>query len=300
MSVRFGAASSSRRKKNSYGSSRRSTQSKSRLTKGRAKRNRTMAKRKRELRMPSVAMPNLGGLFSRAAGFALAGVLLASLSVGLLAGYRWLTTVNYFALTDVKVQGGSRLSREHILKTAGLEIGANTLSLNIERIKDAVDRDPWVDTVSVKRILPGGVDIRFRERVPVFLVQYEGAPYYADGNGRLIDKVEPGKFVSLPQIEIEAGMEKHLDVLGRFRGMVLNKRTPFDLSQVAWIRLSWGRGLEVKLMDRDILLCIGPGDWMQNLFRLNLVWADLKKRRELDRVSLITAQDDKVWVEKRM
>jgi cell division protein FtsQ len=52
-------------------------------------------------------------------------------------------------------------------------------------------------------------------------------------------------------------------------------------------------------MDTGILLCVGSENWMRNLYRLNLVWADLKRRGELDKVGIITAQDDKVWVEKR-
>ena len=76
-------------------------------------------------------------------------------------------------------------------------------------------------------------------------------------------------------------------------------RVPFELGQIAWLRLSWGRGLEIQLMDSGILLCLGSREWERNLSRMNQVWSDLRRRGELDKIALITAEGDKVWVEKR-
>ncbi len=297
-----GLALGSKRKGNSYGYGGKTAKPSkpSRLGRVGAKRNKqVMAKPRREMTLPRIGMPSVTGIAAKTGVFVLVTVFLAAVSVGLLAGYRWLTTVNYFALTNITVNGLSRLGKEHVFEKAELVYGANVLSLNIDKIKAELTSDPWVDTASVKRVLPGTLEINVTERVPVFLVQYEGSPYYADASGKLIDKVEPGAFVSLPQIEIEAGMEKHLDLLTKLREMAASSHTPFTMDEVAWIRLSWGRGLEVRLMNQDVSLCMGSKDWERNLYRLNLVWADLKKRNELGRVAQITAQDDKVWVEKR-
>lgn len=305
MNVRAGSVSgfslSPRRKSNSYGSGSKSA-TPSRLIRGGTKRNKPLAVRRerdREFSLPRLSLPSITGVATKAGVFVMCAVFLAALSVGLLTGYRWLTTVNYFALTNISVSGLSRLGKEHVFDVADLEYGANVLSLNIDKIKSALANDPWVDTASVKRVLPGALEINVIERRPIFLVQYEGAPYYADGAGRLIDKVETGQFVSLPQLEVEAGMEKHLGLLSQLREMAAANHTPFSMKDVAWIRLSWGRGLEVRLLSQDVSLCIGAKDWERNLYRLNLVWADLRKRNELNQIAQITAQDDKVWVEKR-
>jgi cell division protein FtsQ len=60
-------------------------------------------------------------------------------------------------------------------------------------------RDPWIETASVKRVLPGTVSIQVPNACPPYLVHYEGALYYCDETGRLIDKVEAGAFVSCPR-----------------------------------------------------------------------------------------------------
>ena len=110
--------------------------------------------------------------------------------------------------------------------------------------------------------------------------------------------MQADKFVSLPQVEVESGMERHLPILEELRKAIAAKQTPFGLDQVAWIRLSWRYGLEVRLMDRNVLLCVGVDDWKNNLTRLGLVWTNLVKRGELDLAAIISAQNRKVWVEK--
>lgn len=241
----------------------------------------------------------LGRAMTRLASMAFAAVFVLALSVGLLAGYRWLTTVRYFSLEDVEITGLSRLAEDRVRTVAGIEPGSNLLALSMERVRSEIGRDPWVESVAVTRVLPGTLKIQVVEKVPSFLVQYRETLYYADGSGRIIDKVEPGSFVSLPQIEIEAGMERKTELLARLRENASGHAALFDLSKVAWIRLSWGRGVEIKLLDSGVLFCIGSGDWERNLSRLGMVWADLRKRGETEQIALITAEGDKVWVEKR-
>lgn len=303
MNVRVGTLSgltggSTKRRRNGYGSASPRITVKSRIVKSRSNRNRN-ARGASRLSMPGLHFGGVGRLFTRVVSLALVGVVVLAVSVGLLAGYRWLTTINYFALQNVAISGCSRLSEEHIRELTGLTPGVNVLSLSLDRMRAELGREPWVDAVTVKRVLPGTMEIDLKEKTPSYLVQYEGTLYYADEAGRIIDKVEPGQFVSLPQIEIEAGMEKHLELLADLRRAIAEHRVPFDLAQIAWLRLSWGRGLEIRLMDSGILLCLGSKQWQRNLHRMNLVWTDLRRRGELDKVSLITAEGDKVWVEKR-
>lgn len=302
MNVRAGAltgfgAMSSKKRRNGYGGGPRITV-KSRIVKSRGNRNRN-ARGETSLSLPSVSVKGVGRFFTRAVSMAFMAAVVLAVSVGLLAGYRWLTTVNYFALQQTVITGCSRLSEDHIRGVAGLTPGVNVLSLSMDRMRADLAREPWVDSVAVRRVLPGSIVVEVKEKSPSYLVQYQGTLYYADEVGRIIDKVEPGQFVSLPQIEVEAGMEKHLPLLADLRRAMAEHQVPFDFGQIAWLRLSWGRGLEIRLMDPGIVLCLGSQQWHRNLARMNLVWTDLRRRGELDKVGLITAEGDKVWVEKR-
>lgn len=294
----LGLGGSKRRGRNSYGVAMPKVKVKSRIVKTRNNRNRN-SRGYSNLSMPSLSLGGVGRFFTRAVSLAFCTALVLAVSVALLAGYRWLTSINYFALQNVTVNGCSRLSEEHIKEIAGLTPGANVLALSMDRMRDAIAHEPWVDSVMIRRLLPGSIAVDVTEKKPSYLVQYQGTLYYADEGGRIIDKVEPGQFVSLPQIEVEAGMEKHLSLLADLRQAIAEHRVPFELGQIAWLRLSWARGLEIQLMDSGILLCLGSRNWERNLSRMNLVWTDLRKRGELDTVGLITAEGDKVWVERR-
>ncbi|EKO37828.1 MAG: cell division septal protein [Solidesulfovibrio magneticus str. Maddingley MBC34] len=304
MNVRAGTLSgfggiSAKKKRNGYGGPRITVKSRTVSSRGNKNRNARSGGGGGGVKLPAVSFGGLGKVFTRAVSMAFMGAIVLAVSVALLAGYRWLTTVNYFALQQADIAGCSRLSEEHLRQVAGLTPGVNVLSLSMDRMRAELSREPWVDSVSVKRVLPGTIHIEVREKAPSYLVQYQGTLYYADEVGRIIDKVEPGQFVSLPQIEVEAGMEKHLPILADLRRAVAEHQVPFDFGQIAWLRLSWGRGLEIRLMEPGIVLCLGSQNWRRNLSRMNMVWMDLRRRGELDKVGLITAEGDKVWVEKR-
>jgi len=240
----------------------------------------------------------VGGLFVKLCTLVLGCVLMVAVSIGLLAGYRWLTTIEYFTIRDVQIAGNSRMSVEDVLAQAEVRPGTNLLAVNMENVESLLTKSPWIESAQVTRVLPDTLKIRVSEREPSYLVQYEESLCYADGEGRIIDKAQPDKFVSLPQVEVESGMERHLPILEDLRRSIADKKTPFGLDQVAWIRLSWRYGLEVRLMDRNVLLCVGVDDWKNNLAHLVLVWSDLVKRGEMDQAAIISAQNHKVWVEK--
>lgn len=240
----------------------------------------------------------IGGLFTKLCAMVVGCVVLVAVSVGLLAGYRWLTTIDYFTIRDLQVAGLSRMAREDVLTQAELSPGMNLLAVNMESVESLLVKSPWIESAQVTRVLPDTLKIQVVEREPSYLVQYEDSLCYADGEGRIIDKVQADTFVSLPQVEVESGMERHLPVLEELRKAIAAKQTPFGLDQVAWIRLSWRYGLEVRLMDRNVMLCVGVDDLKNNLTHMGLVWANLAKRGELDSAAIISAQNRKVWVEK--
>jgi cell division protein FtsQ len=299
---RLGLASGRNRNAHSYGggsdSRAKITASRSGSREGRLPLAKVKVNKSRGGAVAGVAKASLiGGLFARLCTLVVACVALVAVSIGLLAGYRWLTTIDYFTIRDLQITGVSRMAREDVLAQAELKPGMNLLAVNMENVESLLTKNPWIESAQVTRVLPDTLKIRVNEREPSYLVQYEDSLCYADGEGRIIDKVQSDQFVSLPQVEVESGMERHLPVLDELRKAIAAKQTPFGLDQVAWIRLSWRYGLEVRLMDRNVLLCVGVDDWKNNLTRMGLVWANLAKRGELDRTAIISAQNRKVWVE---
>lgn len=230
---------------------------------------------------------------------ALVVVLMAGVSLGLLAGYRWLTSHPYFSLKQVEVVGNSRLSDGEVLQRTGVFLGQNTLELSMGKIQQNLSDDPWIDGVTVRRVLPDRLHIEVDERKAFFWVQMGEKLYYADYSGEGIVPVAPEKFVSLPMLSIpQDDIENAPEFVAGFVDFMEQRKMPFALPEVSWVRISRKDGVEVYLEGRDLLLVSDLGDWRDNFLRIKQVWSDLEKRGELSSVRRITGHDGKVWLSK--
>ena len=231
-------------------------------------------------------------------------VLLAFVGAGLLVGlalgslhlYRYATTNPFFATRTVNITGNVRLQRDAVLELTGVHLGDNSLAVSIAGMEKGISQSPWIEEVSVKRVLPDRFDIRLRERSPWFWMQHGGLLYYADELCRPIAPVESANFVSLPALEIQAGAEELLTNMKKYVAGLKGNAIPVDYAAVSWIRLSPGKGVEVYVESRDIHLSIAPNDWNGNLHRLGVVLGDLARRNEWSLVREVRAADGSVWV----
>ena len=207
---------------------------------------------------------------------------------------RWLAT----GAITIEIHGNSRLDSREILKTADLVEGANILALSIDAIEDSLSTSPWVEEVSVKRVLPGTLVIGVKEKVPAFWLLHEGKLYYADALGKIIAPVVAGKFASLPTLEVEPGAEDATAALPDLLKSLQESHLPLNLTAVSWVRLSPARGVEVYVDDKRLKISLGLEEWLPNLNRLGKTLADLGRRGEMPDIREIRAQGSNVWVEK--
>lgn len=223
---------------------------------------------------------------------------LASLSVGLLFGYRWLTSSSFFGLEQISVQGNERLSRGDVLGSADVGLGLNCLGVNVSEVRARLASNPWVGWASVRRELPGKLFIKIREREPQFWVRKDGTLHYADAEGHIIAPVTPERFASLPVLTVEEGAESYFTMLPQLLEMMQDGHLPFSLAQVAWVRLTGTRELELRLDQPAVTLTFELDDWQTKLERVNLVWRDLHRRGEFETAEVISARGGRVWVDR--
>jgi len=231
-------------------------------------------------------------------------VLLAAVGAGLLVGlalgslhlYRYATSSPFFATKTVNITGNVRLQRDAVLNLTGVQLGDNCLAVSIAGLEKSISKSPWIEEVSVKRVLPDRFDIRLRERIPWFWVRHEDILYYADELGRPIAPVESASFISLPALEVQAGAEELLPNMKMYVAGLKGNAIPVDYAAVSWIRLSPGKGVELYVENRDIYLSVAPDDWNANLNRLGVVLGDLARRNELPLVREVHAANGSVWV----
>jgi cell division protein FtsQ len=82
---------------------------------------------------------------------------------------------SFFAIDAIDVVGTSHLTPARAIHLAGVERGANALSVDLGAAEARLERDPWVASATVERSLPGTITIRVTERTPVLAVEREGA-----------------------------------------------------------------------------------------------------------------------------
>ena len=257
----------------------------------------------RVFRLPHVRLPRFhlprGSMVSV---LALGGLLVTvpAVVVGVCALSLWLygkaTTSDFFATTHIDVSGNVRLSRDMVLQYGGIREGDNSLAVSITEMERRLRATPWVEEVSVKRLLPDRFVIRLRERMPSFWVQRNGALYYANERGEIIAPVESENFLSLPTLLVENGGEDAIDYLGRFMADLNSGSLPVEAGAIASVTLSASRGVEVYLEDRELRLSIATDDWSGNLARLGVTLGDLARRQELKNVRDVRAVHGNVWV----
>ncbi len=250
-------------------------------------------------RRPS-AIARLAGGIRRLAFFA---VFLCVLVSTLFAVYRfslwlygWMHTSPMFVTRHIDITGNVRLQRDVILHLGGLKEGDNVFEVSVAAVERRLRTTPWVEDVSVKRVLPDQFVIRLHERMPSFWVRKDGRLFYSNDRGEIIAPVESDNFMSLPILSIEAGCEDAIPYLSRLMRDIRDGQLPVEAGAVATVDVTAARGVEMYLEDRELRLSLAPDDWNGNLLRLGATIGDLARRRELSQAREVRASRDSVWV----
>ncbi len=128
----------------------------------------------------------------------------AALVLGLSVTVAWgarrhVLTSPRFAIDDVVVQGAHHRTAEAIAEEAGVSKGSNVFALDLERARGHLLADPWVESATVARHLPGKVVIQITEREIGAIVAVP-EPYLAARDGRVFKRLEAGDPADLPVV----------------------------------------------------------------------------------------------------
>lgn len=210
--------------------------------------------------------------------------------------YNRVISSDYFLINRIDISGNNNVTNEEILAESGVAVGQNNISVSIEEVEAALEKNPWMERVSVKRVLPDILEIIVQERVPKFWILENGVMCYADQYGQAIVPVGNVPAQSLPVLEIEKGGELFCDRLPEMLSVFDRSGLPLSVQSASWLKLTRSGGLEIFLEDSNLHLGLGAEDFSNNLVRLSLVLRDLNRRGELSRVRQISAYGNQVFV----
>lgn len=100
-------------------------------------------------------------------------------------------SILFFRVEEIEVVGSNKYSAEQILAAAAVEENSNLLLLPKRSIEKRITESfPYVDGVTVKRILPTTVKLEIHECLPLATVQSEGAWWILDAGGKVLERTE--------------------------------------------------------------------------------------------------------------
>lgn len=188
---------------------------------------------------------------------------------------------SYFSLRETVVRGCKELTEKEILSLAAVRPAANILTLNPGVIARRIQRNPWIQEVSVGRELPDRLVILLRERRAVALLQQEKELQLVDSEGSPFKTVDPGDEINLPILTgfvregkiDEALVKKSLALLNYLHGA---KDIP-SIGSVSEIHGNENFGLSL-FTDVGLCLKLGFDGYENKLKRLTPVMEDLDRK----------------------
>jgi cell division protein FtsQ len=94
-------------------------------------------------------------------------------------------------VTRISVQGNYRISRGEVLGLLDGLSGSSIVTADLEGWRQKMLTSPWVADASIRRMLPGTLNVVIEERQPVGIGRLRGALYLIDRTGAIIDEFGP-------------------------------------------------------------------------------------------------------------
>lgn len=211
--------------------------------------------------------------------FVLAGIL--SLAVAVKYSYRWILTTGYFALKEIVVTGEKRVKIDEVVKISGAKIGENTLAVDLKGMAERIKTQPWIETATVRRVLPRGLSIEVKEREPAAILKTDTL-YYLDRGGRPFKELEKGDDAGYPVITGLSKEEIERDELAR--DAVMKAFEFIETEAGAWPQdlaiseISVNRNQGITVLSDKVEVRMGFGEYQIKVGRLNRVLDDLKAK----------------------
>jgi len=232
-------------------------------------------------------------------------VVLAALAVGSFLTLKALERSEFFQVTNIRIQGCQRVTKNQVLELSGVDIHTNLLALDLDEVKDRVKSHEWVETAEVDRNWPNRLQITIRERVPVALVSLKDGLHYVDRQGVAFAMVLPPEELDYPVITGLSREQWPYEVGGSPLGEALqfiraagHGSTVLPGQSLSEIHLDANGSLTLFLVDRPFPIFLGKGEVTTKYHRLARVLNRLYKGNEFAATAYIRMDylPDKVLV----
>lgn len=96
-------------------------------------------------------------------------------------------TTPMFSIKKIDVHGNDQIEKETIESLSELEKGVNIFQFNKYKVESNIKQNPYMETVLVKRKLPGTVNITVKERYTKYVIEYGNGYIYLNSQGYILE-----------------------------------------------------------------------------------------------------------------
>jgi len=129
-----------------------------------------------------------------------AGLIAVSLAV--YAGVTSIAAASTLQIAHLQVRGNQRLSTGEVLSLVEGLRGQNILAVRLDDWQTKLLASPWVESATIRRVLPSTLEITIHERQPMGVGRLGSSMYLIDPKGVIVDEYGPSYAdIDLPIID---------------------------------------------------------------------------------------------------
>ena len=180
-----------------------------------------------------------------------------------------------FRIHDIQIIGNYHLEMQDVVSSSNIEKGEPLLKVSLRDIKDRLEQNAWIKSVSLKKQLPGTLLIKIKEAEPMALLSLKKRLYLMDGDGELLERLKGDGVPFLPVIKNinpkkKKEMKEALKLVGTLndRNIIANRES-IEIGVEPY-------GLKMN-MDGE-LIKVGYGDYSAKMDRWMELEPEIRKR----------------------
>ncbi|WP_210484959.1 cell division protein FtsQ/DivIB [Microvirga antarctica] len=184
-------------------------------------------------------------------------------------------------LEQVTISGLSQMRENEVLAAAGLDWRVSLPFLDVNAVRERLERVPLISSASVRKLYPNELVIGLTEREPHALWQLNGELFIIASDGTVIDLMQDERFIGLPLVVGDRANLRNNDYLGLLESAGALKsriRAGTLVSGRRW-NLKMENGMDVLLPERgaaDALTRLAKLEREQKILEKDVLAIDLR------------------------
>ncbi len=233
------------------------------------------------------------------------------ISLVFVLGYKYLITTPILRIDSIEVQGCRWLAPEEIRELSGVHAGQNLVAVNLKKVRKRVEKNPWVESVIINRVIPDKLVIEIEEKEPVAVLRLKEL-YLVDQKGELIVPLKKAKSCNPRYYLVLSGLDEKeilkkrrvpLEVMAEFNQFLSIgevNQSWFKLRDISEVMWSPTDGLALNLGRKQVVIRLGKGNFALKFSMLRKVLSEISRLNIEDRIKEIDLRcSRRVYISKR-